>query len=96
MTDLTCGYPFILVSTCLACPEQYDVIYSKGKYRMVVAYLRLRHCYFYASCPGVEGKIVYEAEMEESDGCFSDRERDIHIPAAMHKIHEWITENNLL
>ena len=73
------GYELIM--TCGACPEQYDVM-KDGE---VVGYLRLRHGYFYASCPDVRGKTVYEAE-PRGDGIFEDDERQHYLTEAVAAI----------
>lgn len=68
---------YTLVETCYACPEQYDVFDGKR----LVGYLRLRHGYFAAYYPDVDGECVYEADTI-GDGCFDDDERDMHLTAA--------------
>lgn len=81
--------PLKAICTCEACPEQYEVMLNGVE----VGYLRLRHGWFYASCPSVGGEIVYEADTIESDGAFTDEERKIHLPAALVAIGNWIIEN---
>ncbi len=71
--------------TCTACPEQYDA-YVDGER---VAYLRLRHGYFYASCPWVEGETVYEAQTK-GDGIFDSEEREKELNAAVDAILTWV------
>lgn len=75
----TKGFEFKL--TCGACPEQYDVLLD-GKY---MAYLRLRHGYFYASVPDVGGKVVYDAN-PKGDGIFESDEREFHLQNAYDAI----------
>jgi len=79
-----------LVLTCTACPEQYDA-FIDGKR---VAYLRLRHGYFYASCPWVEGVTVYESQTK-GDGIFDYEEREKELNAAVAAILEWIRAEKL-
>jgi hypothetical protein len=74
-----------LVATCGACPEQYDVYDGENN---LVAYLRLRHGYFYVSCPDVEGTVVYSAH-PEGDGMFKEHERDYYLDRAMEAIVEY-------
>jgi hypothetical protein len=74
-----------LVLTCSACPEQYDAFIDGQR----VAYLRLRHGYFYASCPWVEGVTVYEANTK-GDGIFDSEEREKELNAAVDAILEWV------
>jgi len=57
-----------LKETCFACPEQYDAIdIDTGEN---VAYLRLRHGYFYVDCPW-GGERVFES-YPKGDGRFID------------------------
>lgn len=72
---------FILEQTCYACPEQYDV-FLDGKQ---VGYLRLRHGYFRCDYPNCGGEILYHTYCD-SDGIFSDEERNEYIPKALHAI----------
>lgn len=67
--------------TCEACPEQYDA-YIDGKQ---VAYLRLRHGYFYVTYPDVGGEVIYSANTM-GDGMFDDSEREGHLVAARLRI----------
>lgn len=76
-----------LVQTCGACPEQYDV-YRHGQ---DVAYLRLRHGYFYAEVP-FGGTIVYEAE-PKGDGVFEWDERDQYLREAIAAVHRYRTKD---
>lgn len=76
-----------LVETCGACPEQYDV-YRHGEN---VAYLRLRHGYFYAEVPH-GGTMVYEAN-PEGDGIFEPDERDHFLTEAVRAIHAFRTKD---
>jgi hypothetical protein len=70
-----------LVMTCEACPEQYDA-FIDGKQ---VAYLRLRHGYFYVAYPDVGGEVIYSADTK-GDGMFEDDEREGHLIAARLRI----------
>jgi len=74
-----------LVLTCGACPEQYDAFVGEER----VAYLRLRHGYFYASCPWVEGETVYESNTR-GDGIFDSEEREKELKAAVAAIKTWL------
>jgi hypothetical protein len=66
-----CINGYTLKQTCVACPEQYDVIDSAGN---PAGYLRLRHGYFRADYPECGGETVYEASTK-GDGLFDDDER---------------------
>jgi hypothetical protein len=74
------GYELEL--TCGACPEQYDV-FKDGQQ---VAYLRLRHGYFYAAMPDAGGQIVYETDKPNGDGVFEVGERDAFLTEALSAI----------
>lgn len=77
-----------LVQTCTACPEQYDVLDKfTGK---EVAYLRLRHGYFYVECPW-GGERVYDAN-PRGDGIFEDTERDYYLDNAKRAIVKYYLE----
>ena len=73
-----------LKQTCGACPEQYDVFIANEQ----VAYLRLRHGYFYASVPDCGDDIVYEA-YPKGDGAFHEDERDFYLRQAIAAVHEF-------
>lgn len=76
----------IVIQTCGACPEQYDV-FKDGKQ---VGYLRLRHGYFRVNYPNPGGEIIYEAE-PKGDGIFeSEKERDFYLDAATKAISKKI------
>lgn len=77
-----------LVSTCFACPEQYDVFDNEGAQ---VAYLRLRHGNFTVTCPDVGGKLVYQGS-PRGDGIFEDSERIHYLRMAILKVQGWIIE----
>lgn len=66
-----------LVETCGACPEQYDAFIGFRQ----VGYLRLRHGYFYAAYPNVNGECVYEAH-PRGDGIFEPDEREHYLNLA--------------
>lgn len=70
---------FILVMTCSACPEQYDV-YLDG---MQVGYLRLRHGTFTVDCPF--GETIFTGN-PNGDGVFGYDERDIFLDEAIARI----------
>jgi hypothetical protein len=67
--------------TCGACPEQYDVQLN-GE---TMAYLRLRHGYFYAAVPDCGGEIIYSAH-PEGDGMFECGEREKYLREALAAI----------
>ena len=74
------------VQTCYACPEQYDGYLDDE----MVAYLRLRHGFFYVAAPDVSGERIYEAYPVDSDGHFSSpEERDRHLRFAADAILKW-------
>lgn len=64
-----------LVQTCEACPEQYDMLNSKGE---TVGYFRLRHGKFRVYYPNYLGELVYLAE-PDGDGVFMDYERKFYL-----------------
>jgi len=74
----------VLVKTCDACPEQYDVFHKKE----LVGYLRLRYGYFSASFPNSSGKEVYKSPIGDSlTGEFTnEKERKFHLKAAKKAI----------
>lgn len=74
-----------LVSTCAACPEQYDAFIGERQ----VGYLRLRHGVFTVECPDVSGVEVYNAA-PEGDGMFDDDERDYYLRYAVAAIQQWV------
>lgn len=77
-----------LVLTSVACPEQYDVF--KGK--KYTGYLRLRHGIFRIDYPKHYhngGKTIFETEIE-SDGAFSDKERQEYLNLAVDLINSRI------
>ena len=78
-----------LVETCGACPEQYDAYVGDEQ----VAYLRLRHGYFYVSCPDVGGEIVFDA-YPKGDGIFDSDEQDFYLTAAKIAIQQWLEKRN--
>ena len=69
-----------LVQTCIACPEQYDVLDEDDE---KIGYLRLRHGRFTAEYLDT---LVYEADTI-GDGMFDPSERDYHLARAMWAIH---------
>ena len=73
-----------LKMTCWACPEQYDVL-KDGKN---IAYLRLRHGWFYASVPNCSGNRIYEAS-PIGDGIFEDNERVRYLTEAIKAIEKY-------
>jgi hypothetical protein len=77
---------YILQQTCYACPEQYDLF---DENQNQVAYLRLRHGYFYCDSPDIGGKRVYETHTI-GDGIFNDEERHIHIKNAIEAVHKFL------
>lgn len=70
-----------LVKTCDGHPEQYDVYLEKK----LVGYLRLRHGYFRAMAPDIDGTMVFSSN-PFGDGYFHDDEREIHLNAAIASI----------
>lgn len=80
---------FEFTQTCNACPEQYEVTLN-GKQ---MAYLRLRHGYFYAAVPDCGGEVVYAAH-PKGDGIFEWEEREEYLQKALDAIvlHYKLTE----
>ena len=74
-----------LICTCMACPEQYDVLYMGEE----VGYLRLRHGWFRADWTynGAD-ETVYSVDLEDSDGVFTEGDRKIHLVAAIDALEE--------
>lgn len=78
---------FRLKQTCCVCPEQYDVFLGDRQ----VAYMRLRHGYFYCAYPDIGGEVIYSA-YPKGDGCFDDDERDYYIRAALKELKKVIED----
>ena len=81
------GYKF--VSTCFACPEQYDVFDPDGNQ---VAYLRLRHGSFRVDVPDSGGETIYTAT-PHGDGIFENSERLYYLIEAVNAIVKWKIDN---
>lgn len=80
---------YVLIRTCYACPEQYDVYDADDKNRENIrAYLRLRHGRFTVTCPDVGGDVVYRSE-PEGDGIFMDFERDRELENAIRAVEAY-------
>lgn len=77
----------VLKKTCDACPEQYDAINTETF--EVVGYLRLRHGWFYTSCPDVDGDIVYESYPDGDGAFFDDQEREVELKNAIEAIRRY-------
>jgi hypothetical protein len=67
--------------TCYACPEQYDVFLGTEQ----IGYLRLRHGYFAAYHPDVDGSCVFQA-YPKGDGIFEEDERGFYLSAALEAL----------
>ena len=67
-----------LVSTCSACPEQYDVFFKDFQ----IGYLRLRRGNFTAEYPDCGGVLAYDAS-PRGEGMFGDSERFRFLEAAV-------------
>lgn len=76
---------FKLELTCYACPEQYDVFSPSGKQ---AAYFRLRHGTFTATCPDVDGEVVYRA-LPKGDGIFESTERMRFLREAIQAVEDF-------
>lgn len=70
--------------TCFACPEQYDVYAGDS----LVAYFRLRHGSFTATCPDVGGEVVYDAN-PTGDSIFDEEERVKYLTEAILAVQEY-------
>ncbi len=75
---------FEMIRTCHACPEQYDILING----QLAGYLRLRHGYFCATSPDVDGVVVYEA-YPEGDGLFEETERGQHLANAQKAVIDY-------
>jgi hypothetical protein len=71
----------VLVQTCGACPEQYDVFLDTRE-GFQLGYLRLRHGGFRADYGGSGGLTVYYAN-PNGDGIFEEDERDFYLREAI-------------
>lgn len=80
-------YEVVLQMTCGACPEQYDAYINGVK----VAYLRLRHGYFYVQMPYDSENKIYEA-YPVGDGSFEEWEREDYLNMAKLKILEFLVK----
>ena len=78
-----------LYMTCECSPEQYDAM----RYGVRVGYLRVRYGYFTVFCPDANGDAVLSMEID-GGGCFTDKERDCCLSAALHTIDRWVKDNN--
>ena len=77
-----------LVSTCNACPEQYDAYLGAE----LVGFLRLRWGAFTVTCPDPGGIQVYHREMGNSfQGLFHNtKQRKKELKKARNSIAKWI------
>lgn len=66
---------YLLKQTCLACPEQYDMLDKEGN---TVGYFRLRHGHFRVEYPDCGGKEVFSAS-PDGDGLFENYEREYYL-----------------
>lgn len=89
LSDYTDG-EYTLKLTCVACPEQYDMLDSEGN---IVGYFRLRHGKFRVEYPDVGGVLVFEAK-PKGDGLFKDYEREYYLTlgylAVIHEIEKGV------
>jgi hypothetical protein len=77
---------YVLVRTCYACPEQYDVYDADDtEFKNIRAYMRLRHGSFRVECPDVNGTMVYRSE-PHGDGIFMDFERETELTNAIEAV----------
>ena len=77
-------YDYRCVCTCSMCPEQYDVFIEE----YLVGYLRLRHGFFQARFPDVNGEVVYETSKIYGDGGFYNKEERMReLKRAIKFIH---------
>ena len=78
------------IQTCIACPEQYDVILNKEQ----VAYVRLRWGHLVVYYPDyLRGVLIYEHSFgEKLKGEFTDAERDYYLDIIRRKIVEKLEE----
>ena len=69
---------FYFLSTCSACPEQYDVFRANGE---LCGYVRLRWGVLRADYPNIDGDSIYiENFGDDFKGCFdSEEERQEYI-----------------
>lgn len=74
---------YLLVSTCFACPEQYDLFIKDTNQQ--VAYFRLRHGTFRVDVPDCGGETVYLAR-PKGDGCFDTDEREFYLTEALKAV----------
>ena len=77
---------FELIMTCAACPEQYDLFLNKQR----VGYFRLRHGYFYVSCPDVD---VYDS-YPKGDGLFEYDEREEELMNGINAVIQHLLKEN--
>ena len=57
--------------TCVACPEQYDVIDGRGK---PAGYVRLRHGHLQVHYPDCQDEVILNEMYEGGDGTFESEE----------------------
>lgn len=79
---------FELISTCQACPEQYDIVYNG----YTVGYFRLRGGKASLVFPDVGGDIVYQKHFADIwKGCFDDDfERSSILSSAITELEMFI------
>jgi hypothetical protein len=84
-------YNFEFISTCYACPEQYDV-FLEGK---IVGYVRLRWGMLRCNYPDVGGEEVYKHVFDEDYlGCFnSDEDRNFHLEMIAQTLYNKLNES---
>ena len=86
---------YVLVRTCYACPEQYDVYDADDtEFKNIRAYMRLRHGSFRVECPDVNGETVYRSE-PHGDGIFMDFERETELTNAISAVKAFYDRENI-
>lgn len=84
---------FTLELTCERCPEQWNVLFLSEKMFGQVAYFRLRHGVFTATCPDAGGQEVYFCRTIGDGGFASEKERSLTIYEALHHVLQWMQYN---
>lgn len=82
------GQMFELICSCIACPEQYDVLLN-GKQ---VGYIRLRHGHLRVDCPDCMDETVFKGE-PKGDGMFDDDERAYWMDLCLSAISKYVDDH---
>lgn len=87
------NYLMNLFQTCVACPEQYDLISLLDNKQ--IAYFRLRWGAFRVDVPDVGGERVYDKCFDDGlKGSFTEEEREEELVKAIRAVVENLRKEN--